>query len=115
MSERIGKINQVLKQIAAEFLSARSNKKSLITVTNTSTSPDLKNVTVYVTVLPMEYEAHALEFCNRRAPELRGVLKKKLSIKRIPFVDFKIDQGEKHRQLIDEISRSAYNDDHQVE
>ncbi len=111
MSDRINKVAEVVHHLSAEYLSRESNKKSLITVTRTSVSPDLKNCTVYITVLPLSYEAHALEFCNRKAGEFRGVLKKKLSLRRVPFILFEIDNGEKNRQLIDELSQSSYNEE----
>jgi ribosome-binding factor A len=69
-------------------------------------SPDTKRATIFITVLPDEKEAGALEFVKRKRKDLREHLKKNIKIKIIPFVDIQIDRGEKNRQKIDELLRN---------
>lgn len=104
MSQRIEKVQELLRQEAATYLSQNSNKQSLITVTRASVSKDLKNATVYLTVYPEDQQQIALDFCNRKGGEFKEYIKSRLKMKRIPFVTFDIDYGEKNRQRIDEIS-----------
>ena len=99
------KIANQIKELSAIFLERENNHTSLITVTSSDLSPDLKNVTIFVTVLPDEKEALALDFLKRKRKELREFLKKQIKIKTIHFIDIKIDEGEKNRRKIDELLR----------
>ena len=96
-----------IKELGAEFLGRESNRTSLITVTDCTTSPDLKRATLYITVLPLSKEKAVLDFAKRKRGELRAYLKEKMPIKTIPFIDVNIDLGEKNRQKIDELLRKG--------
>lgn len=103
MSDRQDKVANLLRELAAQFLSRESNNTSLITVTGSNVSADLKRGTVLISVLPVSAEESALNFCKRKRAELRDFLKQNLATKNIPFIDFEIDLGEKNRQRIDEL------------
>ena len=105
MSYHEQKLTELLKQKAAEFLSHNSNRTSLITVTNAVVSDDGKTATIFVSVFPVEKEETALDFMKRNRPEFKQFLKDEARLRIIPFVDFKIDVGEKNRQKIDDLSR----------
>jgi ribosome-binding factor A len=106
MTQRTDKVSNLVKELSAEYLARIDNKTSLITVTSCNVSPDLKHATLFITVLPEEKEAAALEFTRRQLHDLREILKKNMNTKAIPFLDIQIDQGEKNRQKIDELLRS---------
>ena len=106
MLQRNEKIANLIKELGAQFLERESNNTSLITVTSCTVSPDTKRATIFITVLPDEKEAGALEFVKRKRKDLREHLKKNIKIKIIPFVDIQIDRGEKNRQKIDELLRN---------
>jgi ribosome-binding factor A len=105
MEHRSEKISQHLKEIIGSFIEENSNRKSMITITNTHLSPDFKKVVLFVTVFPEQSENAALDFLKRQRSEAREYLKKHSRIARLPFIDFEIDKGEKARQRIDEISK----------
>lgn len=105
MTDRTLKIEQVLTRIAATFIERETNKMSLITVTRSSISPDLKLATIYITVLPVEKEVEVIGFLKRNRSALRDFVKKRMVIKTIPFIDIEIDMQEKMRVHIDEIMR----------
>jgi ribosome-binding factor A len=105
MSERNEKVANIIKKLSAQFLERENNRTSLLTVTSADTSPDLKKATIFITVLPANKENSALQFAKRKRAELRNFLKKNLKIKNIPFIDIKIDEGEKNRQKIDDLLR----------
>lgn len=102
---RTEKVSNFIRKIAAEFLARENNKTSLLTISRVSVSPDLRNATIFFTVLPENKEAEALEFTKRKRSDLRDILKENMETKTIPFVDFEIDKGEKNRQKIDELLR----------
>ncbi|MEI7765734.1 MAG: ribosome-binding factor A [bacterium] len=105
--ERNIKVANQIKQLTAEYLGRENNRTSLITVISCNTSPDLKKATVFITVLPNSKEHDALDFAKRKRAEIRGYLKKKMNVKVIPFLDIRIDEGEKNRQKIDELLRNG--------
>jgi len=105
MSRREEKMANLIKELSAVFLERESNLTSLLTVTSASISPDLKNATILITVLPEEKENEALEFAKRKRRELREYLRENLKTKNIPFLDIALDRGEKNRQKIDELLR----------
>ena len=107
MDQKQERFIAILKDMASRFLSEESNRTSLITVTDCSVSPDMKKASIYITVLPENREATALDFAKRKRGELREFLKKNMSTKVIPFIDIEIDRGEKNRQKIDAISKNA--------
>ena len=107
MIERNIKVANQIKELAAEYLSREDNRTSLITVISCNTSPDLKKATIFITVLPNSKEHDALDFTKRKRPEIRDYLKKKMNLKTIPFLDVRIDEGEKNRQKIDELLRNG--------
>ncbi len=107
MQNRNEKVANQIKELTAQFLARENNRTSLITVTSASCSPDLKRATIFMTVLPESKETSALEFAKRQRTELRELLKKNMTTKNIPFVDFAIDLGEKNRQKIDELLRKS--------
>jgi len=103
-SQRKMQIGEEIAHLAAEFLEGESNRQSMITVTRADVSPNLSNAVIYFTVFPIEQEEHALDFAKRKRTEFRTFVKKKMPIRRLPFFEFKIDAGEKNRQLLDRLS-----------
>jgi len=100
-TQRQNKVAEQIAQVAAAFLERESNRQSLITVTRADVAPDLTRATVYFTVMPDELEEEALKFTKRKRSEFRSHLKKQTQFRRLPFVDFAIDRGEKYRQHLD--------------
>ncbi len=104
-SRRQTQVSEMLMHLAGEFFARESNGKSLITVTRADVSPDLRNVKIYMSVLPESYEKPALNFAKRSRTEFREYIKGHSRMQYLPNVDFEIDLGEKNRQLIDDLTR----------
>lgn len=100
-SQRQNQVSEQLAHLAADFLGKESNRQSLLTVTRADVAPDLSKATVFFTVMPESYQATALDFTKRKRTEFRTFLKKHTKLRRLPFVEFEIDYGEKHRQHLD--------------
>lgn len=97
------KITNHIRELAAIFIEKESGPTSMITVTRVLLSPDNKNATILISVLPREKEKAAYGFIKRNLGELRKYITKGLKINPIPFLDVQIDEGEKNRQKIDEL------------
>ncbi len=104
MSFREQKTEQLLRELAADFLQRESNRLSLITVTGIEITNNFANVTVLISVLPESGQDDALEFAKRKRSEFRQYIKEHSKLQRLPVVDFRLDIGEKNRQKIDSIS-----------
>lgn len=98
------RFEEILRDLAARFLSRESNRKSLITVTGIETNEKETMATILFTVLPENQEAAALDFVKRQRSAFREFVKEEGNLMRIPFFDFAIDKGEKSRQKIDRIT-----------
>lgn len=103
MSERNEKLKEILRDLAARFLSMNSNGSSLLTVTRVELTPDGKHATIFFTVFPVDFEKTAVEFAERKIHDFKDFIKEKSKLGRIPFLTFEIDDGEKNRQKIDEL------------
>ena len=104
--KRQAQVSETIAHRAADFFARESNRQSLVTVTRAEVSPDLKNVTVFFSVLPESAEATVLNFAKRNRSEFREFLKEHTGLGRLPTVDFEVDYGEKNRQRIDDLTRS---------
>ena len=98
------KIGETLHRLAAEFVQKEAGKSSLITITRVEMSPDGKRAIVYFTTLPDSEQETAEKFLKRKVPEFRHYVKEHSRIGIIPYMDFKIDFGERNRQRLDELS-----------
>lgn len=105
-SKRQIQVSETIAHRAADYFARESNRRSLITVTRADISPDLKNVMIYLSVLPESEEKEVIFFAKRNRTEFREFLKEHAMLKSIPNVDFEIDYGEKNRQRIDDLTRN---------
>ncbi len=105
-SRRQNKVAEEIAHQAGIFL-ARTVKAggSLVTVTHASIAPDLKRVTIFVSVLPKSREEDMLVSLKRLRTDFHDFLKEKTVLRNVPTVDFALDIGEENRQRIDELTR----------
>lgn len=94
---------EIIRELAMQFLQEESNRTSLVTVTNVILDNHGKNATILFTVLPESKEKVVLDFTKRKRAEFRDYMKEKSRLPIIPFIDFDIDYGEKNRQNIDRL------------
>lgn len=104
-SERQLKVEQQILGLAQDFFQRESSGLSLMTVTRCEVSPDMRQGTIYITVLPVDKEDSALHFAKRMRGDLRTYVMKHMPVKVIPFFEIEIDYGEKNRQHVDELLR----------
>lgn len=105
MFDRHERVESLIRELVAAFIQQEANTDPLITVTKVTSSPDYRRMTVFFTTIPEGKEDNAVAFLKRTGGELRAYVKKKSNLKIIPFLEFSVDYGERHRQNIDEIAR----------
>src|SRR4051812_12989277 len=94
------KIEELIRQLAAEFLLHESmpagrHGAALLTVTGVHISDKLSKATILLSVFPDDKQAVALDFAKRKRTEFKEYLKEHAKMRKLPFVDFEIDVGEK--------------------
>ena len=99
------KVGKIIHRMAAEFVRDEASKASLLTITRVELSPTGKEAKIYFTTLPESEENTALKFLIRKTPEFKKNIRDKSRIGIVPYVDFKIDYGERNRQRLDELSQ----------
>ncbi len=105
MSDRHQRVESLIRELVASYIQQEANTDPMITVTRVTTAPDYRRLTVFFTTIPDGREEDALVFLKRTGGDMRGYIKKKSNLKIIPFLEFSVDYGERHRQHIDEIAR----------
>jgi ribosome-binding factor A len=105
MSIRQEKVAELFKKLAAQYLVRESNTSSLITVTRTDIASDLKQATIYFTVLPESEENSVVEFLKRKEYDFKEYVRKNVSLQFLPKISFVLDLGEKNRIKIEELSK----------
>lgn len=105
-SRRQNKVAEEIAHQAGVFL-ARTVKAggSLITVMRANIAPDLKRVTIFVSILPKSREEEMLVALKRLRTDFHDFLKEKTVLRNVPTVDFALDIGEENRQRIDALTK----------
>jgi len=106
-SDRHDKIAEQVAHFAADFVRKEANTDPLITITRAEVSKDYKNGTVFFTTIPDEREQDAAVFLKRVGGDMRRYIMKHMRVKQIPYLEFSVDYGERHRQHIDELVRET--------
>jgi ribosome-binding factor A len=91
MSERMRRVDTAVRQVLGDALSQdlKDPRVGFVTVTDVSTSPDLRHARVYVSILgtPAEQEA-SLEGLRSAHGYLQGRVARELRLKHTPELDF---------------------------
>jgi len=105
MSERILKINKLIKQQLGQIITKELEfpKNCLITITRVETTPDMKIAKVFITVIPENLRGSALELLRKNNKLLSQQLKKRITFKFAPNLNFLIDEQEAYATEIDKL------------
>ena len=99
----------MLLRIAAEFIAEHWILDSRVAISRVEVSRGLKAAVIYVTVHPESQEKNALRELAAIGPKLYNDLAGKLKIKFTPRFVFRIDEGEKNREKVEELLRGLKN------
>lgn len=98
---RNDKAIETFRRLAAEFFEAEANPMPLITVTNISASPDVRTVTVFISVFPESRAEEALRYGERKLGDLRDFVKSRIKTRAIPTFSLALDRGESLRRKLE--------------
>jgi ribosome-binding factor A len=117
MSGRMRRVNESLRQVLSEaLLELKDPRIGFVTVTGVEASPDLRQATVYVSVLGSEKKRSAsMSGLEAAHGVLQGRLSRELRLKRTPQLSFAYDHAVEHgvrmSRLIDELAPGPDQDD----
>jgi ribosome-binding factor A len=109
MTERMRRVNESVRAVLAEALSELKDPRiGFVTITGVKTSRDLRQATVFVSILGSERKrAKSLEGLEAAHGVLQARLARELRMKRTPQLTFQYDpsveQGVRMSKLIDEL------------
>jgi ribosome-binding factor A len=109
-SGRMRRVNEALKEVLSESIGELKDPRiGFVTVTGVDASPDLRQATVYVSVLGSERVREAtLAGLQSSHGVLQGKVNHELRLKRTPHLSFEydptIERGVRLSRLIDELA-----------
>lgn len=109
MSQRITRVNELVKREISLFLHTRySTETMLITILEVETHADLRTARIYYSVLgDHENIEEARRFFQKRRAEIRKVVFQKIILKYVPDLEFiydpSMERGSEISQILDEL------------
>ena len=105
MSERILKVNALIKRHISEILTREVSLKpeALVTVSKVDTSPDLRYTRIFISIFPEKESDYVLKTLAKEMFPIQGALNKRLSMKPLPKIEFKNDPTESKADEIEKL------------
>lgn len=109
MTQRIAKVESVVRQIVAEQLPLLLEKLAVgVTVTGVDASPDMRHAIVWVSVLDGAANDRIMKAIELSRPDFQRQVAKAMTTKYVPKLSFKLDTG---GEYADHINRLLHNID----
>lgn len=107
MPERIPKINELIKKHLGEIISRELSLKPgvFITISKVDTTSDLRYTRIFVSIYPEKETSYASKALQKEIGRLQSVLNKKLSLKPLPKIEFRVDTTESRADEIEKLLR----------
>ncbi len=107
--KRSVRVSDLIREEVADIIQNKVKHKTLgfVTVTGAKVSDDLRSATIYLSVLNTEESDRTVSKLNALGPFIKGELAKRLQMKYVPSLRFRVDEaiayGMKIDKLFDEI------------
>lgn len=101
--KRSVRVSDLIREEVADIVMNKIKHKSLgfVTITGAKVSPDMRNATIYVSVLDPDEKIKTVRKLNESKSFVRGELGKRLKIRYIPTLAFEIDEAIEYGRKID--------------
>ena len=109
-SQRVG---DLLREEIADIImyKLKDPRIGFVTVTGVDMAPDLKSARVFVSILKEEERETTLEILNSSKNFFRSLLSKRLKMKFIPHVEFRLDTSIEYGYKIDKLLKEIKDQD----
>jgi ribosome-binding factor A len=111
MTDRLDRVNEVIKEELSQALLHELDLEEgiLVTVIKVDTTRTLEHSRIWISIYPENKAEETLEQINRQIYDIQQVLNKRLRMKPIPKIIFKLDKGGQAVGEVDEIVKKLYN------
>lgn len=104
MSNRIRKVNELVRERVSESISRNISKDFFVTVTAVETSRDMKHSTIWVSIVGNEKaEKNLIKELKEKRKEIQKEVVSEMVSKYTPILEFKIDHSGEYAQRIQEL------------
>lgn len=103
---RLTRINEELKELIAEIIQNELNDPRItgfITVLKVETDNELDFANTLISIYASKDEKQTLDALNSSCGYIRKLLSKKLTLRKVPVVVFKVDKGREYEEEINKI------------
>jgi len=107
-SDRIIRIEELLKEEISKLI-AREDFGAIITVVHVDVTSDLKDGQIWVSVLGGDSEM-VMERLSKKKGDFQKKINKKLSLKFVPKIKFKLDHSGEYAEKIQKLFKEINND-----
>ena len=113
MSQRIRRINQLIKRELGQILCEELNfpKEILVTLTRVEASADLREAKVYISVMPEKEIEKIIKVLNQNLRQLQQKINKRLTMKIIPKIKFREETKTREAARIEELLERVKNEE----
>ncbi|MFC1613002.1 30S ribosome-binding factor RbfA [Patescibacteria group bacterium] len=112
MKKRVEQINELFRRSISECIVSEIefSDEAMATITKISTSNDLKNIKVFVSIFPENKRGSIIEILNKKRNCFKKYLANNLQLRCIPRMKFFIDASEDKVDEIDKIFKEIENE-----
>jgi len=104
MSHRMLQVNELLKRELALLVQEEIPlENGLITISNVNCSADLKNAVILISVIPENQSGTSLKNLRKNSKHFTSTLRKKLNLKFVPNLRWKIDSQIRYANELNEM------------
>jgi len=113
MSDRIVKVNKLFKQEVGKLILEDVDFPAgfVVTVIKADTCADLRYCDVFLSVMPKEKAEEVLPILAENIYAMQQKINKRLFMKPVPMIRFKLDFSGDHADRINEIIKNSKEDD----
>jgi ribosome-binding factor A len=115
--KRSARVSDLIREEVADIIMNKIKHKTLgfVTVTGAKVSDDLRHATVYLSVLNAEDSQKTVHKLNSSASFIKGELGRRLKMRYVPKILFRVDEaiayGRKIDKILDDISSERITSD----
>lgn len=112
MKHRIERVNSLIQEELGKIIIKEFEFPNiLVTITFVITMKDMDSAVVYFSSIPFEKSKDALAILNRNVSHLQYLLMKKMNIRPMPRISFKIDTGSEKAVEVESIIEKISSED----
>ncbi len=109
MNARIERINELIKKHTNDIILKNLSLKDgvFITIAKVDTTPDLRYTRVFVSIFPEKEISYAMKTLEKEVFQIQGKLNKKLHMRPLPKIEFRLDLTESQADKIEKILKEV--------